>query len=39
MSKNLWVPLGPLEAEAKVMEEGIELAWDMGIQDVIFKSC
>ena len=26
MSKKLWVPLGPLEAEAKAMEEGIDFA-------------
>ena len=37
MSKKLWVPLGPLEAEVKVMEEGILIAGDVGLQDVIFE--
>ena len=37
MSKKLWVPLGPLEAEVKAMEEGILFAWDVGLQDVIFE--
>ena len=36
MSKKLWVPLGPLEVEAKAMEEGIIFASDMGLQEVIF---
>ena len=37
MSKKLWVPLGPLEAEVEAMEEGILFAWDVGLQDVIFE--
>ena len=37
MSKKLWVPLGPLEAEVKAMEEGILFAGDVGLQDVIFE--
>lgn len=37
MSKKMWVPLGPLEAEAKAMEEAIDFAWDIGLQDVVFE--
>ena len=37
MSKKLWVPLGPLEVEAKAMEEGIDFAWDVEIRDVVFE--
>ena len=37
MSKKIWVPLSPLEAEVKAMEEGILFAWDVGLQDVIFE--
>ena len=37
MSKKLWVPLGPLKAEAKVMEEGIIFACDVGLQEVTFE--
>ena len=38
MSKKMWVPLDLLEAEAKAMEEGIDFAWDVGIQDVDFET-
>ena len=37
MSKKLWVPLGPLEAEAKAMEEGIIFACDVRLQEVTFE--
>lgn len=37
MSKKLQVPLGPLEVEAKAMNEAIAFAWDMGIQEAFFK--
>ncbi|KAL0004820.1 hypothetical protein SO802_012381 [Lithocarpus litseifolius] len=37
MSKKLWVPLSPLEAKAKAMEEGIIFACDIGLQEVIFE--
>ncbi|KAL0015830.1 hypothetical protein SO802_002899 [Lithocarpus litseifolius] len=37
MSKKMWVPLSPLEAEAKAMEEAIDFAWDIGLQDVVFE--
>lgn len=35
LCKHLPLPLGPLKAEAKALEEGIFFAWDMGIQEVI----
>ncbi|XP_075670467.1 uncharacterized protein LOC142640285 [Castanea sativa] len=38
MSKHLQLPLGPLEAEAKAMEEAISFAWDIGVRDVIFET-
>jgi len=38
MSKKLWVPLGPLEVEAKAMEEGIDFAWDVELRNVVFKT-
>ena len=41
LSKKLLVPLGPLEVEARAMEEAIAFAWDMahmGIKECIFKS-
>ena len=31
LSKRLFVPLGPLKIEAKVMEEGIMFAWEVGM--------
>nr|XP_023906305.1 uncharacterized protein LOC112018028 [Quercus suber] len=37
MSKKIWVPLGPLEAEAKAMEEGIIFACYVGLQEVTFE--
>ena len=37
LSKIVHQPLGPLEIEAKAMEEGVTFAWDAGIRDVIFE--
>ena len=37
LSKIVHQPLGPLEIEAKAMEEGVTIAWDVGIRDVIFE--
>lgn len=34
LSKKLHLPLGPLEAETKAMEEGVYFAWDVGVRDV-----
>ena len=31
LSKALLVPLGPLKAEAKALEESILFAWDVGV--------
>ena len=38
LSKCLPLPLDPLEAEAKAMDEAIAFAWDIGVRDVIFES-
>ena len=38
MNKHLQLLLGPLEAEAKAMEEAISFAWDIGVRDVIFET-
>ena len=38
LSKRIPLPLGPLEAEAKAMEEAVYFARDIGLQDVIFET-
>ncbi|XP_075665803.1 uncharacterized protein LOC142635550 [Castanea sativa] len=38
MSKHLPLPLGPLEAKGKAMDEAVSFAWDMRIRDVIFET-
>ncbi|KAK9994213.1 hypothetical protein SO802_023916 [Lithocarpus litseifolius] len=38
LSKHLPLPLGPLEAEAKAMDEAVLFAWDVGIREAIFKT-
>ena len=37
LSKKLWYPLGPLEVEAKALEEAIEFAWEVGTHDAHFE--
>ena len=37
LNKRLPVPLGPLETEAKAIEEGVLFAWDVGICDVVVE--
>ncbi|KAK9997945.1 hypothetical protein SO802_017548 [Lithocarpus litseifolius] len=38
LSKALLVPLGPLEANEKALEESILFALDVGVRDVIFET-
>ena len=37
LSKRLPLPLGPLEAEAKAMDEAASFAADIGLQEAIFE--
>ena len=37
INKSLHQPLGPLEAKAKPLEEGVSFAWDVGIHDALSK--
>ena len=36
LSKCLPLPLAPLEAEAKALDEAMVFAWEIGVKDVIF---
>ena len=38
LSKHLPLPLGPLEAEAKAMDEAASFATDIGLQEAIFET-
>ena len=38
LSKKLYAPLGPMEIEAKALEEGVNFAWDVGIRDLVVES-
>ena len=37
LSKSLPLPLGPLEAETKALEESLLFAWGVGVWDVLFE--
>ena len=37
MNKKLSLPLGALEVEAKAADEGIRLAKDLGLKDVVIE--
>nr|POF11716.1 hypothetical protein CFP56_49253 [Quercus suber] len=37
LSKHFHVSLGPLEVEAKSFEAGLQLAWDLGLQNVALE--
>ena len=38
LSKNLSVPLGPLEMKAMALAEGFHFTWEVGICDAVFTS-
>ncbi|XP_075662885.1 uncharacterized protein LOC142632332 [Castanea sativa] len=38
LSKHLPLPLGPMEAEAKVVDEAVSFAWDVRVRKVIFET-
>lgn len=38
LSKKLYGPLGPMEIEAKTLEEGVNFALDVGIRDLVVES-
>ena len=38
LSKHQPLPLGPLEAEAKAMDEAVLFAWEVGIREAIFET-
>ena len=38
LSKHLPLPLGPLEAKAKAVDEAVSFAWDVGVREVIFET-
>ena len=38
LSKKLYAHWGPLEIEAKVLEEGVSFAWDVNIRDLVVES-
>jgi len=38
MSKKVELPLGPLEVEARAVEKGVRLTWDLDLKKIVLKS-
>ena len=38
LSKKFGLPLGGLEAKVTAIEEGVALAWELGLKDIIIES-
>ena len=38
LSKKLYAPIGPMEIEARALDEGVNFSWEVGIRDLVVES-